>query len=236
MKSLLFALFFICFAPSVWCDSTIQYNNTSQTYHFPEKILSSTELFNEFSSLSGIQIFYDPQVVVPDLLRGSNLSEDAVLRFLDQNFSIIKTFNDQKNIITLQVLPKGEYQRSTLIKANDDSSTPHLTDQSIEKLSTQESEQRQLVLKAKALREAARLDAQEKHEENRSHSKEEREAHEKKRLKKENELKNEAITELKKFKKTDPEIYDRLLMIHKSRYPNIEAELTDNSEGSSTDD
>lgn len=227
MKYFLIYLLLFAISPLSWCNTDIEYNDVSQTYRFPERLLSSAELFTFVSTHSGIRIFYAPSLVIPDLLTGANLSEDALMRFLDSQFSVIKTFNEQKEIISLQILPTGQYQSDQLIQALETRENKALTHQEIANISDNTTELRQQVLKAKAQHQAALARHLEQQQEFNDTEQNNKEVAKQARLAKELDLKNKAIAKLSQFKHTDKEIYDRLLRIYVTRYPNIESEVND---------
>lgn len=217
MKFLITTIYILLFSLSAQAAPVIQYKADLQSYSFPEQTISAEVFFTEVSQYSGIEIYYYPELIIPDVFRGISLEEDQLLRLLDKNFSVIKSFKSNQ-LAALQILPAGQFNNNNLRRAGAALVEKSESSEALKERPTLLSDQRVRVLKATAKKEQVIASMTAKREA-RKQQKEKRKLERK--LKKKQKLearKQEDLIELKHFYDTDKEIYNHLLPFYKNTF------------------
>jgi len=122
----IFFLLFIVFSITTHAQSQdpwFQYHSEKDTYSIDANNIHPAAFFKELSLSSGIEIQYDESIVKPINFYGKQVSQDAIFRFLEKEFSTLTTYKkdkDNKDVLTsLAVLPKGQFQSSKMVVAVD---------------------------------------------------------------------------------------------------------------------
>jgi hypothetical protein len=201
---------------SAYASPAIQYQEDQQRYTFPEQTVATDIFFTEFSQYSGIDVYYYPELIIPDIFRGASLQEDELLRLLDNQFSLIKSFQSQQ-LASMQILPEGQFQSIKLRRAGSALiELPHSSDNLVP--STLLSEKRIRVLKAKEKREQAVAKLQAVQEEKKVDRKNKQAEKQMRREKRQAERQKKELSQLKHFHETDKEIYERLLPFYQHQF------------------
>ena len=217
MKFLITISYILLFSLSAQAAPVIQYKADLQSYTFPELTISSDVFFTEISQYSGIEIYYYPELIVPNIFRGISLEEDQLLRILDKNFSVIKSFKSNQ-LAALQILPAGQFNSNNLRRAGAALVEKSQSSEALKTKPTLLSDQRVRVLKAMAKKEQVIADITSK-QKAKKQQKEKRDLE--RALKKQQRLearKQEELSELKHFYDTDKDIYNHLLPFYKNKF------------------
>lgn len=216
MKFLLHSFCVFLFSASVYAEPTIRYEPTHQRYTFPELTVPAVVFFSELSQYSGIDIYYHPDLIIPDIFRGISLQENELLNLLDKKFSLIKAFQSQQ-LASLRILPAGKFQSDVLRRANNHSTITY-SQGDLQNQPVQLSANRIRVLKAKEQRTQSLADIEAKQIERKEREKKKQEERKKIREQKHLAYQQKELHKLKKFHDTDAEIYQRLLPFYQHRY------------------
>ncbi len=228
MKFLLHSFCVLLFSTSVYAEPTIRYDPTQQRYNFPEQAISTKVFFSEISQYSGIEIYYYPDLIIPDIFRDISLQEDELLNLLDQKFSLIKAFQSQQ-LASLRILPTGRFQSDALHHANSNAAITY-SQSDLQDQPVQLSAHRLRVLKAKEQRAQALAEIQTKQVEKKEAKKKKQKERQQEREQKHLAKKQKELHKLKSFQDTDPEIYQRLLPFYQHRYGEPDfSEITTNT-------
>jgi hypothetical protein len=217
MKFLTTLGYILLFSISVQAAPVIQYKADLQSYSFPELTISAEVFFTEVSQYSGIEIYYYPELIIPDVFRGISLEENELLRLLDKNFSVIKSFKSNQ-LAALQILPAGQYNSNNLRRAGAVLVEKSQSSEALKEMPALLSDQRVRVLKATAKKEQVIANITAKRE-SQKQLKEQRKIE--RQLKKKQKLaaqKQEDLIELKHFYDADKDIYNRLLPFYKNQF------------------
>ncbi len=198
----------------------IQYKQSSQTYLLPENEILGHELFSFFGLQSGLEIRFSPSLARQKYLLPRILSEQQLIRWLTSNLSTVEGFNSKNKLISLVILPKGEFQSDELIFANDpvNEGKAHLLGQT-----NHTAKQRfQLRVAEFTHKQQQQLDYQiEKNFEREEHAKKRNTERRARKLQRQSAL----VEQLRFERSNDPELYTRLLEVNKKRYPDLEAKV-----------
>lgn len=228
MRFLLHSFCILLFSASVYAEPTIHYDLSQQRYTFPEQAISTKIFFSEISQYSGIEIYYSPDLIIPDIFRGISMQEDELLNLLAKQFSLIKAFQSQQ-LASLRILPTGKYQSDALRHASSDAVTAY-SENDLQDQPVQLSTQRLRVLKAKEQRAQSLAEIHTKQAEKKEAKKQKQAEKQNKREQKQLAKKQKDLRKLKRFKDTDPEIYARLLPFYQHRYGEPDfSELSNNT-------
>jgi hypothetical protein len=217
MTSLIQICFVLLLSISAYAAPAIQYQHDLQRYTFPEKTVSSEVFFTEFSQYSGVSIYYYPKLIIPDIFRGSSLQEDEIIRILEKQFSLIKSF-ETKQLASIQILPEGEFKSGNLRLAGSPLVETSQSSDTLQALPVLLSDQRIRVLKVKAKREQAVAELQNMQNKNREKKDKKRAEIDVRKAEKRAKKQAKELSRLKHFRDTDKEIYQRLLPFYQHRF------------------
>lgn len=224
MKILLFTLLFLSFLTQAsQLDSqaqSIQYNASSQTYTLSADKITGHALLSFFGLQSGLGIRFSPSLSQQEYLLPTILSEQELIRWLKNNLSTVQGFNKQQELISLTILPKGQFHSDELIFAND----PVNEGQAHQLGQTSTSAKQRFKLRIKEFSQAQQQQLTRQIDRNIARDLETK-AREKDRLAKRNAKQDTLVKQLKALKLEDPELYARILAVNKNRYPELEAKI-----------
>ncbi|MBQ0731563.1 MAG: hypothetical protein KBT75_12725 [Oleispira antarctica] len=217
MKYLIKILFLLLINTGAYAAPAIEYQHDQQRYTFPELTISANVFFTELSQYSGIDIYYYPELIIPNVFRGISLHEDELLRLLDKNFSLIKSFKNEQ-LASLQILPEGQIQSNNLRHAGSLIVELSQSSNALQEHPALLSDQRVRVLKAKERREKIISELKVK-QENKKEQKDQKKNNKKIiRAQKKAKKQQEELIRLKRYQDTDKEIYERLLPFYKHQF------------------
>ncbi|PHS65498.1 MAG: hypothetical protein COB09_07035 [Thalassobium sp.] len=228
MRFLLKTCFLFLLSKVAIAAPTIQYQHAQQRYIFPELTVSAEAFFTEFSQYSGIVIYYYPDLIIPEVFRGASLQENEVLRLLEQNFSLIKSFKDA-DLAALQILPEGQLQSDGLRLAGSTLVETSLTSDVVQQQPALLSDQRVRVLEEAARREKKIAEIKAQQEEQQAARKKKKADEKAQREQRHAEEKKNEFAKLQHYRDTDPEIYQRLLPFYRHRFGEPDFSEPDNT-------
>jgi hypothetical protein len=222
MKTVLIFLLYILISQSCLANnsSAIKFDVIGQNYQLSQESILAHELLSFVGLTSGLEIRFAPSLAQETYQLPKILTESELLRWLANTFSTVQHYNQQQQLISLTILPKGQYQSESLILANDpiNEGKAHKLEQ------TNETAKERFQLRLKEFDQQLQTLLQQQIERSI-----EREAKIKSRAKQRDQQKAEKQTvlanKMRSLKSSDPELYARMLEINQARYPGLEAEI-----------
>lgn len=180
--------------------------------------------FQKLSFYSGVEIRYEKSIHEGLDLNLESVTLEEVYRFIDSEFSTLKAYSKDANgkefLVSLSILPKGQFQSSQLVLAYDPVS--EAVDHKQKK--TPESSHRVYVTRMEKLEVKVRRQL----EKLASEKIENREKESERRKERESSLEREKlllVEELRQLKNEDLAIYSRKLEILAWKYPDLERDV-----------
>ena len=222
MKTVLIFLLYIFISQSCLANnsSAIKFDAIGQNYLLSQDSILAHELLSFVGLTSGLEIRFAPSLAQQTYQLPKRLTELELLRWLANTFSTVKNYNQQQQLISLTILPKGQYQSESLILANDpiNEGKAHKLEQ------TNETAKGRFQLRLKEFDQQLQARLQQQIERSI-----EREAKINSRTKQRDQQKAEKQTllanKMRSLKSSDPELYTRMLEINQGRYPELEAAI-----------
>lgn len=216
-----FALFIFGFQSCLANNaSAIRFDALEQKYHLSDEKITAHQLLSFFGLTSGLEVRFAPSLAQQTYELPQKLTETELLRWLANTFSSIQTYNQQQQLISLTVLPKGQVQSESLILAND----PVNEGKAHKLKQTNKTAKERFQLRLKEFDQ--QLQAQIKQQIERSIHREEKLQYQKEQQALRNAQEQSVLTDkLRRLKVHDPELYTRLLEINQGRYPDLESEI-----------
>lgn len=125
MRSTLFIIFtlFSLLTSAQPISNWFEYHSDQDTYSIDATNIHPAAFFKELSLSSGIEIQYDESITKPINFYGKQVTQAAIFRFLEKEFSTLTKYKKNKHnedvLTSLAVLPKGQFQSSKMIVAVD---------------------------------------------------------------------------------------------------------------------
>lgn len=114
-STILFLLLFVSFQSNAIIN--FEYDLVSDKYSARAEGISVFEFLSKFSYHSGINVYYDKTI---DNKLPFNLilqTEKQIIDFLGQEYSTVKSYGKNKKLISIKILPEGQYQTDFLQQA-----------------------------------------------------------------------------------------------------------------------
>lgn len=208
---------------TLMANDNFTYSTESDRYTVDMQGMPIAYVLNKFAHHSGIGIEYDKRLTTKVDMFFDQVPDSTIIRWLETEFSSIKGLDVNGKVLTLKILPKGQFQSQFLISATDaiaeglyhaegksslsaQQRYKERFQQLEDKMKRHQEQQIQAALERKAL-EQARKDE---------------------RKKRDQEERKEVESELARFKENDPEIYQRLLEVNRVRFPDLGKVSADN--------
>lgn len=211
--------FLFLFMLSGVLNAEVSFNQEQQHYVLSEPV-SAIELFRSLTLNSGIHVDYEEVLAGNQLLLPTEMTENQIIRWLDQEYSTIKKKADDGAVLALTILPKGRYQSEYLVAAVSDDiqgyqhrkgATPPQAARTFERRIREMDRQLQQALQQ-------RIDVLARKDKERLEKRQQKSQYRQQK-------KQELIEELAYFKQSDPRIYQRLIEVNRYRYPDIEKQV-----------
>jgi len=222
MKTVLISLLYIFISQSCLASNStaITFDAISQNYQLSQDSIQAHELLSFVGLTSGLEIRFAPSLAQETYQLPKRLTESELLRWLANTFSTVQHYNQQQQLISLTILPKGQYQSESLILANDpiNEGKAHKLEQ------TNETAKGRFQLRLKEFDQ--QLQARIEQQIERSIEREEKiKSRTKQRDQQKAEKQTVLANKLRSLKSSDPELYARMLEINQGRYLGLEAEI-----------
>lgn len=208
-----------CFAEQ---SNNIQYHKPDERYLLPDQSITAHELFSFVGLQSGLEIRFSSALAQEELLLPKSMSEQDLLRWLAKNLSTVQGFNQQGELISLVILPKGQFQSNQLIFAND----PTIEGKAHQLGQTNITAKQRFQLRVNELNQVQQNQLNQRIEKD---LKREIQAtsREQQRQARQSLIESSLVTQLKSLRDTDSELYDRLLGVNIKRFPDLAAKVMD---------
>ena len=212
----------IFFSSLIFAEDKIQYSSEKNQYLLNFEQMPISYFLNKFSQYSGIGIEYDKRINDAIDMDDPAATEEQLVRWLETRYSTIKGVNEQGEVLTLKIMPKGQFQSEFLIPAiNPIEEGVYQADNTQNETSQNRYQQRFQRLEEKVrAHQQARIKS-------RLNKKAREEKKEQKRAEKEQEKRKQLEAELAEFKESDPELYQRMLEVNRHRYPGLGQKKTE---------
>lgn len=206
----------IFFSSLILAEDKIQYSSEKKQYLLNFEQMPVGYFLNKFSQYSGIGIEYDKRINDAIDMDDPAATEEQLVRWLETRYSTIKGLNEQGEVLTLKIMPKGQFQSEFLIPAiNPIEEGVYQAGNTQGGISKRRYQQR-----FEQLEEKVRAHQQERIE-SRLEKKERNKKKQQQRVKKEQEKRKQLEAELDQFRESDPELYQRILEVNRHRYPGL---------------
>ena len=197
-----------------------EFNPQSNRYHIEADNMALGHFLHSFARYSGIGVQYDRKMKAKIDFSHKSASEKDIIRFLDKQFSTVKKYSANKKILSIVILPKGQFQSEALIAAIDpiDEGLSYKTNEA--NPTARERYQERLL----QLDQSVRIQ-QERRIDKRLQQKQQEELRQQKYNKNQQEEKEVLISKLKTMQDKHPEYYQHLLKVNQNRFPSLEQEM-----------
>lgn len=223
MKILLTTLvLFSISTPICWAkqSANIEYSQANQHYLMPESGVFGSALFAFLGLHSGLEIRFSPSLSEQKFILPASLNEAEIIRWLSHNLSTVQGFNRQQQLISLTLLPKGEYQSPELIFANDITQEGKAHQQG----QTNSSAKARFQLRLQELDQAQQKQLKEQIEKNFDRE-QQAAARQQQRQQRKNQQLSLLVKQLQELRLEDPELYEHLLTINQNRFPALASKV-----------
>jgi hypothetical protein len=220
MKSLLIFTLSLLLSFSALSQPIFEYNLQADRYHIDADKMAIGHFLQSFARYSGLEVQYDKKMNSTIAFADKSAREKDIIRFLDKQFSTIKSYSNNKELLSIVILPKGQFQSSTLIAAIDpiEEGISHKTGNT-NQVAKERYRERLLQLDEKVrIQQEQRVDQRLK-------QKEQEELRAQQHKKSEQKEEQVLISKLKNLQDKHPEYYQHLLEINQNRFPELEQKI-----------
>jgi hypothetical protein len=117
-----FSVFALAIAGLLTLNNSIASKDT-EAQNPPEQVVPTITFLQQFRTRSGLDIRYSSSIIKSRIKLDQNMTTEQTIRYLDTHFNTISRFKD-KQLVGLDILPKGEHSKTDLIQLTPTPQTP----------------------------------------------------------------------------------------------------------------